>query len=172
MTDPAPTTVDAVPPPPPGPGVRPPFAAAPVEGRRAWRGLALGLAGAVVLLCAGVGVVTFLGLVVTGVEALNERAHRAVGDYLEAQMAEDWETAYELRCAADREAETLEEFTARVSEPRIVSYDLGQVVLTRTPVELPATVEYADGTVRELTFPLEENTRTGRLEICGVVEGE
>jgi hypothetical protein len=159
-----------VPTPPPGPGVRAPFAAAPVEGRGTWRWLGLGVAGAVAALCCGVGVLVLGGLAVTGIPAVNERAHRAVGDYLDAKVAGDWQAAYEQRCEPDRRTETLDDFTDRVSSgPRIEAYQLGTAILSEDGVRLPVTVDLDDGSRDELVFPLAEDPGTGRLEVCGRV---
>jgi len=155
------------PPPPPGPGVQPPFAAAPTEGRNARLWLALGMVGAVAVLCVGVAAVAFGGLLATGVSAANERAHRAVGDYLDAVLEADWDRAYGLRCERDREEEPLAAFTRRVSaQPRIDSYEMGELQLTQ-PLELPVRVTYANGRTSELRVPLAQNQRTGELEVCG-----
>jgi hypothetical protein len=155
-------------PPPPGPGVQPPFAAAPIEGRNARLWLTLGIAGAVAVLCAGVAAVAFGGLLVTGVSAANERAHRAVGDYLDAVLAADWERAHGLRCERDRGEEPLAAFTRRVSgQPRIDSYEMGELQLTQ-PLELPVRVTYTNGRTGDLRIPLVQNQRTGELEVCGL----
>jgi hypothetical protein len=163
------TTVASPPPPPPGPGVRPPFAAAPVEGRTARLWIGLGVAGAVLALCCGAGIVSLGGLVVIGVQAVNEQAERAVGDYLDAEIAGRWREAYQQRCERDRRVESLSEFTRRASDqPRIRSYELGEVDLTGTDIRLLAEVEYADGRSERLLVPLERNPETGMLEVCGL----
>jgi hypothetical protein len=149
--------------------VRPPFSAAPVEGRTVRLWLGLGIGGAVLALCCGAGIVSLGGLLVVGVEAVNEQAQRAVGDYLDAEIEADWEQAYQRRCEGDRQAETLEEFTRRVSaQPRIESYELGEVDLAGAEVRLPARVEYEDGRTERLLVPLEQNPQTGALEVCGL----
>lgn|SRR5690606_21804410 len=157
------------PPPPPGPGVRLPFAAAPVEGRAARVWLGLGVAGAVLALCCGAGVISFGGLFLTSYQALNEQAHRAVGDYLDAEIAGDFEEAYELRCARDRRSESLPEFRDRVSSlPRIESYELSDVEITQAGnVRVPAVVNYEDGRQERLLVPLAQDETTGELEVCG-----
>jgi hypothetical protein len=155
--------------PPAGPGVRPPFAAAPVEGRTARVWLGLGVAGAVVALCCGAGLVSLVGLVVTNVQAINEQAHRAVADYLDAEIAQDWEQAYGQRCEEDRRAESLAQYTRRVSSlPRMESYQLGDVDITPAQLHLPVTVEYRDGGSGRLLVPLAQNADTGMLEVCGL----
>lgn len=159
----------AVPPPPPGPGVRLPFAAAPVEGRAARVWLGLGVAGAVLAVCCGAGVVSFGGLFLTSYQAVNEQAHRAVGDYLDAEIAGDLEEAYELRCERDRRSESLSEYRDRVSSlPRIESYELSDVEITpEGSVRVPAVVNYENGRRERLLVPLAQDETTGELEVCG-----
>jgi hypothetical protein len=150
--------------------VQPPFVAAPIEGRNARRWLGVGLAGAVLAMCCGMGVVAVGGLVIAAIPALNERAQAAVGDYLDALVAGDWEQAYELRCEEDQQAESLAEFTRRVSEPpRIESYELGEINLMDPQgeqLELPVDLVYDDGRQERETYPLVGEQDTGTLEVC------
>jgi len=140
-----------------------------VEGRAARVWLGLGVAGAVLALCCGAGVISFGGLFLTSYQALNEQAHRAVGDYLDAEIAGDFEEAYELRCARDRRSESLPEFRDRVSSlPRIESYELSDVEITQAGnVRVPAVVNYEDGRQERLLVPLAQDETTGELEVCG-----
>src|SRR4051812_41971942 len=111
------------PPPPPGPGVQPPFIAPPTDGVRKRRWIALGLvAGALALCCAGgvTGVVS-LGVLASRVLVQQERA--AVSDYLTALRKTDYPAAYKLLCADRRAAQSLQEFTARqAGHPAIVAF--------------------------------------------------
>lgn len=176
MTSPAPPAgpppepVPGPPPPPPGPGVQPPFAAAPVEGRSARLWLGLGVAGALLVLCCGGGLVSITGLVVTSVQALDEQAQRAVADYLDAEIESAWEDAYQQLCEQDRQAETLAQYRQRVAQlPRIEDYTLGSVAFTPAgEVQLPADVEYVDGGSERLRVPLLQNPQTGAFEVCGL----
>lgn len=153
---------------PPGPGVQPPFAAAPIEGRSARMWLGLGVAGAALALCCGGGGLAFIGFAITGTQALNEQADRVVGDYLDAVIAEDWERAYERLCDRDRNEESLEAFTRRESAaPEITSYQLGDLDLTEPELRLPVDLTYAEGRTERVEVPLEQNTSTGELEVCG-----
>lgn len=155
--------------PPRGPGVRPPFSAAPVEGRTIRLWLGLGIGGAVLALCCGAGIASLGGLLVVGVEAVNEQAQRAVGDYFDAEIEGDWERAYQQRCGQDQQAETLQQFTQRVSAlPRVESYELGEVDITGAELRLPTRVEYEDGRSERLLVPVEQNPETGLLEVCGL----
>lgn len=166
--------------PPPGPGVRPPFVAAPIEGRRARLGLSLGLAGGLLAACCGVGGVAVGGLVLLGEQALNEQAQRAVDDYLAAVAEQEWQEAYEQRCAADREAESLREFTDRISDrPRIEEYSLGDLRIETGDdplgvdgeMSVPADISYADGTDTVLEIPVDQNPETGQFEVCDAATG-
>lgn len=164
--------------PPPGPGVQPPFVAAPIEGRRTRMWLGVGLAGGVLAACCGIGVAAVGGLLVLGERVINEQAQRAVTDYLTALSEQDWEQAYEQRCAQERRTESLPEFTRRVSsQPAIDSYRVGDLRInpgrddldaSDDELSVPVDVTYADGTTQRLTVPLEQN-RNGELEVCGQV---
>jgi len=114
-------------------------------------------------------VVAFGGLFLTSYQAINEQAHRAVGDYLDAEIAGDLEEAYELRCEEDRRSESLAEFRDRVSSlPRIESYELSDADITPTGnVRVPALVSYENGEQERLLVPLAQNETTGELEVCG-----
>lgn len=154
---------------PPGPGVQPPFVAAPIEGRNARRWLSGGLAAALLAACCGVGVTAFGGLLFTLVPAMNEQAQRAVGDYLDALIAGEWKQAYEQTCEEDQRAESLAAFTDRVSQPRIESYELGELDLAdmqSETLQLPAEVRYAGGGRRQVTYPLVPDPEGGRLQVC------
>lgn len=151
---------------PPGPGVQPPFVAAPIEGRSARRWLSGALAAVLLAACCGMGVAAFGGLFFTMVPAMNEQARRAVGDYLDALVAGEWRQAYEQTCEADRRAESLAEFTDRVSRPRIESYELGELNFSEIPLRLPADLVYASGRQRRVTYPLVPNPEGGRLQVC------
>jgi len=155
---------------PAGPGVQPPFAAAPIEGRTARRWLGLGVAAAVLVMCCGIGGVGVGGLLLTMIPALNEQAQRAVGDYLDALSEQDWRRAYELRCDTDQRNESLAEFTDRVSgQPLITDYeleDLDYLDVQSDQLRLAAEVTYADGTRDLEVFPLLPDPQSGRLEVC------
>jgi hypothetical protein len=134
--------------------------------------LGLGLAGGVLAACCGVGVVAVGGLLVLGQEAINEQAQRAVTDYLVAVTEQDWEEAYRLRCERDRQAESLPEFTSRVSaQPPIDDYQVRDIdPAPDGDITVPVAVTYADGTGATLIVPLDQNTETGRFEVCGTVQ--
>ncbi|MDQ7902979.1 hypothetical protein RB614_00405 [Phytohabitans sp. ZYX-F-186] len=162
----APSPTDA-PPPPPGPGVTPPFAAPPTEGRNARMWLSLGIAGLAAVLCCGAGGTALVGLVITQAESLNEQADTIVGDYFDALAEGKYEDAYELLCDDLQRDETPAQFTARVTrEPRVTSYQVGDVNLTDLTV--PTDVTYATGGRDRLEITLAQDSGTGQFEVCGI----
>jgi hypothetical protein len=166
MTDaPAPPAVEA-PAPPAGPGVQPPFAAPPSEGRTARVWLGLGVAALAVVLCCGGGLAAGAGLVVTGSAAINEQAHAAVEDYLQAVGAGRYSQAYRQLCDDLRVQQSLSEFTARVSQqPRVRDYELFQTRVRGNEVVVPATVTYTNGTQAEVDYRVAQET--SGLRFCG-----
>jgi hypothetical protein len=165
MTEPA---VVGTPAPPPGPGVVPPFAAPPVEGRNARLWLGLGVGGAIALLCCGGGIAALIAFGLTSQEAFNEQAQVVVGDYLDAINDGEYAEAYDMLCESEQRAVTRTEFEEQVeSQPRISSYDVGDLNLT-SEISVPVDVTYADGQRDRLRFLLEQDTGTGAFEVCGV----
>lgn len=162
----APSPTD-VPPPPPGPGVTPPFVAPPSEGRNARMWLSLGIAGLAAVLCCGAGGTALVGLVITQAESLNEQADTIVGDYFDALAQQRYPDAYKLLCNDLQRGESEAEFAARVSrEPRVTSYQVGDVNLTDLTV--PADVTYATGGRDRLEITLAQDGSTGQFEVCGI----
>jgi len=158
----------SVPPPPPGPGVQPPFVAPPTDGTRQRRWLAIGLAsGFVVLLCIG-GLTGLGGLVVLGTQVVRDQAAAAVTEYLTAVRDGEYARAYSLLC---------EERQARVSErefindnldrPRVSDFVVGTAELSED-IRVPATINYADGSVDVVDFVMAQDGRTGEVEVCAV----
>jgi hypothetical protein len=166
MTDaPAPPAVEA-PAPPAGPGVQPPFAAPPSEGRTARVWIGLGVAALAVVLCCGGGLAAGVGLFVTGNAAVNEQAHAAVEEYLQAVGAGRYGHAYRLLCDELRERQSQREFTVRVSEePRVREYELLRTRVRGSEVVVPANVTYTDGTQDSVDFRVTQEG--GQLRFCG-----
>jgi hypothetical protein len=159
---------DGVPAPPRGPGVTPPFAAPPTEGRsfRLWLGL--GVAGLAVLLFCGGGAAAVVGLVVADNQAVNEKARAVAGDYFGAVTNKEFGKAYDLLCNDAQKRESPREFERRISaEPEIDSYQVGEPALA-SPVTVPVGVTYSGGSQDDLRVTLAQDTRTGALEICGI----
>jgi hypothetical protein len=157
-----------VPPPPPGPGVQPPFVAPPTDGTRQRRWLAIGLAaGFVVLVCIG-GLVGLGSLVVLGTQVVRDQASAAVTEYLTAVRDGEYLRAYSMLC---------DERQARVSErefvndnldgPRVSDFTVGRAELS-DDIRVPTTIRYADGTVDTVDFLMAQDSRTGDVEVCGM----
>ncbi|XVV14235.1 hypothetical protein ACQP2X_07785 [Actinoplanes sp. CA-131856] len=159
-----------IPPPPPGPGVQPPFPAPPVEGKGRRIGMGLGVAGIVMVLVCGGGVAALIGLISAGTSAIQEQAHAAVDDYLNALKSENYAAAYDDLCESARRRESQAEFRTRVSagEP-IVSWRLGEVEATYG-ISVPVEATFAGGDVEQLTAELDQNTSTGEFEVCDIAE--
>ncbi|WP_329111431.1 hypothetical protein OG792_26210 [Micromonospora sp. NBC_01699] len=154
--------------PPPGPGVTPPFAAPPTEGRTMRLWLGLGVAGLAVLLCCGGGVAAVVGLTVSGVEAINEQAQVVAGDYFEAVSNQEFDKAYDFLCDAAQRRESPREFEQRVAEePEIDSFRIGEVTATNDLI-VPVGVTYTSGSRDNLRVRLTQDTRTGALEVCDI----
>jgi hypothetical protein len=166
MTDPqAPPVVEA-PAPPAGPGVQPPFAAPPSEGRTARVWLGLGVGALAVVLCCGGGLAAGTGLLVTGSAAINEQAHAAVEDYLQAVGAGRYGEAYRQLCAELRERQSLREFTVRVSEqPKVTDYELFQTRVRGEDIVVPANVTYTNGDRAEVDYRVAQEANG--LRFCG-----
>jgi hypothetical protein len=153
--------------PPQGPGVQPPFAAPPIDGDRTRVWVGLGVGAAAVLLCCLGGAAGIGGLMVTGVQALNEQAHVAVGSYLDALEAENFVEAYSRLCDDAQRRESVQQFSARVSaQPHVDGYTLRDADIADRIV-LPADVRYDTGQQRTIRFVLIQDTETGELEVCG-----
>lgn len=158
-----------VPPPPPGPGVHPPFPAPPVEGRGRRVGLSLGIAGGVLALVCGGGAAALAGLGVAMDDALNEQAHVVVGRYADAVRDRDFARAYDQLCAEARNAESEAAYTSRLSatEP-FSSYRIGDLDLVDGSV--PVRLIYPDGRAVTVEAELRQNTSTGAFEVCELGE--
>jgi hypothetical protein len=162
MTDPAPPA-----PPPRGPGVVPPFAAPPSEGRSSRMWLGLGVAGLAVVLCCGGGLAAVAGLLVAGTRALDEQAEIVITDYLEAISDEEYGEAYDLLCPDLQRRESLGAFERRVAaQPQISAFQVGDTDLT-TDIIVPVRVTYATGGTDSLRFVMAQDSETGGLLVCG-----
>lgn len=153
---------------PPGPGVLPPFAAPPTEGRstRVWFGL--GAAGLAAVLCCGGGAVAFVGLLVSGSQAVNEQASAVVGDYYDAVRDGDYDRAYDLLCARERQRETQLRFRTRLAtEPKVTNFSVGDATVA-SEVEVPVDLTYADGGSGRVWVSLNQDGSTGEFEVCGI----
>ncbi|MEV0733097.1 MULTISPECIES: hypothetical protein [Polymorphospora] len=153
---------------PAGPGVAPPFAAPPTEGRTARLWWGLGAAALAVALCCGGGAVAFVGLAVSGTQALNEQAGAVVGDYFDAVTDGDYDRAYSLLCRREQQREPILRFRTRLAtEPRLTNYQVGDLEIT-DELEVPVDVTYAEGGSGRVWVSLAQNTGTGEFEVCGI----
>jgi hypothetical protein len=110
----------------------------------------------------------FGGLIVLGSRALQEQAQASVEDYLSALREAEYDQAYDLLCDGLQARTSPAEFEQTSRDgPRVSSFDVGEAVFGRDDIRVPATVDYADGTVREIRFVLAQDRNTGRFEVCG-----
>jgi hypothetical protein len=159
----------AVPAPPPGPGLQPPFVAPPTDGTSQRRWVAAGLTAAAVLICCLGGIVGLGSLVVLGTRVTQQQAEQAVVDYLTALEQGQWTKAYGLLCDDVRRDTSLDEFTARYADqPRLVSFTVDGLNAVASGLVVTATLHDADGDTRRADFPLDQ-TADGDYRVCGIV---
>ncbi|MDR7278567.1 hypothetical protein [Catenuloplanes atrovinosus] len=155
-------------PPPPGPGVAPPFPAPPAEGRAGRIWLGVGIAAAVAALCCGGGAVAVLGIGLTTTQALTEQARAQVGEYLDALADEDYSLAYSYLCDREQDNQTRREFIdSMAGRPVISSYQLGELDPYQTDLLMPAQLTYSGGQQVRVQYILVQDTSTAQLEVCG-----
>jgi divalent metal cation (Fe/Co/Zn/Cd) transporter len=125
------------------------------------------VAGLAVLLCGGVGVASIVGLVVTGTAALNEQAHSAVANYLQAVGAGRYPQAYRLLCGELRDRQSLGEFTQEVSAgPKVREYELLRTRMRQNgDAVVPANVTYTNGTSTTVNYLVIQDN--GEIRFCG-----
>ncbi|WP_433533600.1 hypothetical protein ACQPYA_24620 [Micromonospora sp. CA-263727] len=156
-----------MPAPPPGPGVAPPFAAPPTEGRRSRLWLGLGAGALALLLCCGGGGAAVFGLLVSSVQAAAEQGRTVSGDYYRALSNGEYGRAYDQLCEPAKRRESRPEFERRAAaEPQIASYRVGEVD-TRT-LTVPVDVTYVGGGQERQQVVLKQDQETGSMEVCGV----
>jgi hypothetical protein len=161
-----PAPAEDVPVPPPGPGVRAPFASPPTERdrKRMWIGLSVGAA--LLVLCCGGGIVGFGGLVVARTRALPREAVAVVDQYLSGLRDGDYKQAYDQLCGQRRAQESLAGFTARQRDlPGLDEYTIGQPRILGSEVVVRAQIERGGG-IRTEEFGLIEDQEAGGLRIC------
>ncbi|MBQ0980397.1 MULTISPECIES: hypothetical protein [Micromonospora] len=153
--------------PPPGPGVAPPFAAPPTEGRRTRLWIGLGVGALAVVLCCGGGGTAVVGLAVSGVQAIREQARTVTGDYYQALVERDYGRAYEQLCDDAQRRESRPEFERRASaEPQVSAFRVGEV--DTTSLTVPVDVTLAGGDREQQQVRLGQDGETGGVEVCGV----
>jgi hypothetical protein len=168
---PVPGPPTSVPGPPPGPGVRPPFVAPPTDGARRRRWLALGLAGAAVLLCCVGGLVGAGGLLALGSQMVLDDARASVSTYLAAVRDKDYAAAYAQLCDSEQGNIDEGEFVDMLERAPLRSFTVGAAVLESFGGDdrliVPATLRYADGHSDSVRYLLDQDTSTGAFEVCG-----
>jgi hypothetical protein len=162
----------SVPGPPAGPGVRPPFVAPPTDGARRRRWLAIGLAGAALLVCCLGGVFGAGGLVVLGNQMILDEARGTVSAYLGAVRDKDYAGAYALLCDSEQSNIDEGEFVDMFQHSSTLrSFTVGEAVLESTvagdQLVVPVTLAYTDGHSNAARYLLDQDTSTGAFEVCG-----
>jgi len=139
---PAPWKADE-PPAPPGPGVAPPFVAAPTDRDRKTVWIGLGIGALVFVLCC-VGGIGGVGVFLAGtLQETRSQAKQTVSDYLDALQHEEYGTAYDMRCADLMAQESLRSFTARAKSDPVQGYSIGPVDISGSDVLVSAIVRYS-----------------------------
>ncbi|MCX5067011.1 hypothetical protein OOJ91_14265 [Micromonospora lupini] len=153
--------------PPPGPGVAPPFAAPPTEGRRKRLWIGLGVGALAVLLCCGGGGTAVVGLAVSGVQAVREQGRTVTDDYYQALVERNYGRAYDQLCDDAQRRESRPEFERRAAaEPQVTAFRVGEVDTNNLTVPVDVTL---DGGGRERQqVSLGQDGQTGGMEVCGV----
>jgi hypothetical protein len=155
-----------VPVPPPGPGVQPPFVAPPTDGARRRRWVALGLAGAALLICCVGGAGGLGSLIVLASRVAVQSEQRAVSDYLTALSDGNYDDAYALLCPRVRAGLPFGEFQdVQSRRPKIISFEVGTP--STNSLVVPATVDYNEQQQRAVHFTLEQDRTTGKFWVCG-----
>jgi hypothetical protein len=160
------TMTTALPAPPAGPGVRPPFVAPPTDGnrRRLWTGL--GSAAVVLVLLCGGGVAGFAALVRGTIQERRDDATKAVTAFLTDLQHDDFVRAYRSQCSEIRKQTTFAQFTDAVSTAQIVSFRLEQPEINTDATIVPAQLTFADGGLDHERFVvIVESDGTNR--VCG-----
>jgi hypothetical protein len=160
----------AVPAPPPGPGVFPPFVAPPTDGARQRRWWSLGLAGgAALVLCLG-GLVGLGGLVVLGNQAQVEQSQAAVTHFLDALRLGDFSSAYEMQCDSEKQRVSRTRFEVTYNiRPRITSFQVGDPEISQELV-VPANLVFETGGQQTVKYRVEADTSASNYKVCGEVD--
>jgi len=124
------------------------------------------------VLCCGGGIASVVGLVVTGTAAVNEQAHAAVEEYLQAVGDSRYSEAYRMLCRELRLQRSQRDFIAQVSEePKVLEYELQRTRLPQNGAAndedavVPASVVYTDGTQAEVRYLV--RAEGSQLRFCG-----
>jgi hypothetical protein len=148
--------------------VQPPFVSPPTDGARRRRWLAIGLAGAAVLVCCVGGLSGAGGLLVLGNKMILDEAQGTVTSYLTAVVEKDYAGAYALVCDSERASINESEFVDMFERgPALRSFTVGQAILGETELVVPADLTFADGRSLSLDYLMSQDQSTGAFEVCG-----
>jgi hypothetical protein len=154
--------------PPQGPGARPPFAAAPTEGATARIWWAVGTAALALLLCGGGGLAVFIGMIVTGIRAVQDQTHQTVTRYVQALERGEFKNAYDLACEPVRKRYDIYQFrNLEYDTSSSTGFKVGNLDINTLTV--PVELGYRDGRTKEVVYQLSQNSQTGHFEVCGTV---
>ena len=153
-----------VPPPPPGPGVAPPFAVPPRDrdSKRLWIGLGIG--GLLLVLCCAGGIAGIGVLAAGGDSIARSQASSVVRTFLEAVREENYSDAYAELCDQITERVTLADFERVYGAEKLESYVVGTVNATNT-ITVDATLTWEDRGTVEARYTLVPAAPV--LKICG-----
>jgi hypothetical protein len=154
--------------PPRGPGARPPFVAAPTEGANARLWWAIGTAALALLLCGGGGLAVFIGMIITGVRAVQDQTHQTVTHYVEALERGQFTDAYKLACEDVRKQYDIGQFR-NLEHDTIISTGFSVGDLDINTLTVPVHLEYATGRTTDVVYQLSQDSKTGHFEVCGTV---
>jgi hypothetical protein len=156
-----------VPGPPPGPGVRVPFAGPPTDRNRKRLWISLGVGGAALVLCCAGGVAALGGLVVATERALPVQARTVVRDYLDGLARGDFDKAYDQVCTARQSRQSLGQFSTEQRDlPHISGFSLRDAVAEGGQFEVPADVRIEDGSTEVERYTVISDRRAGEMRVC------
>lgn len=108
-----------------------------------------------------------VGLLVSGVQAIEEQGRTVSSDYYRALADGEYGQAYDQLCEDAKRRESRQEFERRAAaEPQIVSYRVGSV--DTTTLTVPVDVTLAGGGQERQQVVLGQDQQTGAMEVCGV----
>jgi hypothetical protein len=151
------------PPPPPGPGVAPPFAAPPTDRDPKTVWIRVGVSALLLLLCC-VGGIGGLGVVLAGTsKQLEAQARTVVGEYLGDLRDDDYSSAYDLLCQSTTDSLTKEAFTVRERRRQVTDYTVDSVQSDSQLVVTATVITEQGSNERKYVVSLDG----GQLQICG-----
>lgn len=108
-----------------------------------------------------------VGLLVSGVQAIEEQGRTVSSEYYRALSDGDYGRAYDQLCDDAQRRESRQEFERRsAAEPQISSYRVGEVDIETLTV--PVEVTYRGGGQEHQQVVLAQDPQTGGMEVCGV----